>query len=201
MNRNLHTRSATVKHSQPTPQTLNDNSSQKTSHHQCTYSKILDSTLTRNPQPTKNTGGQQKPLKHSQILAKQLTKHPVTNDTRPNKPATNQQHQSAEKKRTRHKEYVPSVKERQGLQNARQTPSKRSKSPSENSRALLRKSKGKHRRKKKQKTLRKNVVGKKQQKAQYAIYRGTAPRKAKRPTNAIIETTCCLGIPRVGGSS
>ena len=46
-----------------------------------------------------------------------------------------------------------------------------------------------------------NAVGKSKKKAQYAIYRGTAPRKAKRPTNAIIKMTCCLGIPRVGGSS
>ena len=46
-----------------------------------------------------------------------------------------------------------------------------------------------------------NAVGKSKKKAQYAIYRETAPRKAKRPTNAIIKMTCCLGIPRVGGSS
>ena len=70
-----------------------------------------------------------------------------------------------------------------------------------NSRVFTQKSKGKHRRKKKVSNLRKNALRKKQQWAQYAIYRETSPRKAKHPNNAIIETTCCLGIPKVDGSS
>ena len=47
--------------------------------------------------------------------------------------------------------------------------------------------KGERTRKKKQITFRKNAVGKKQQKAQYAIYRGTAPRKAKRQTTPSLK--------------
>ena len=54
---------------------------------------------------------------------------------------------------------------------------------------------------KKKKDSQENAVEKRKKKVQYAIYRGTNPRKAKRPNSAIIETTCCLGIPRVGGSS
>ena len=38
-------------------------------------------------------------------------------------------------------------------------------------------------------------------KVQYAIYRGIAPRKNQTSSYAIIETTYCLGIHRVGGSS
>ena len=43
--------------------------------------------------------------------------------------------------------------------------------------------------------LRKNAVGKKQQWAQYAIYKGTAPRKAKRPTTPSLKRHAAWEYP------
>ena len=138
------------KHSQPTPQTLKDNNTQKTLHHQCTHSEILDSTPTRNPRPTKTTGGQLKPLKH-----------PVTNNTRPNNPATNQQtpkrrkeKNMAQRIRTECKRKAriakPQGKYRQNATNHRQ----------EILEVSLRRSEGTHK-VEEESNLRKNAVGKK----------------------------------------
>ena len=65
------------------------------------------------------------------------------------------------------------------MQIARQTPSERNKSPSENSRASLKKTK-QNTEGRRSSTLRKNAIGKRQQSAQYAIYRETTPRYTKR---------------------
>ena len=64
------------------------------------------------------------------------------------------------------------------------------------SRVSLRKSRRKHRRKKKQKFSEKNAVGKMQQKAQSAIYRGTAPRKAKRPATPSLKRHAAWEYPK-----
>ena len=98
-------------------------------------------------------------LKHSQTLTNnwqntQSQRHSPKQTS--NKPTTLKHRK---KKKQRHKEYVPSVKERQELQIARQTPSKRNKSPSENSRVSLRKNEGTQK-VEEESTLRKNAVGK-----------------------------------------
>ena len=86
------------------------------------------------------------------------------------------------------------MNERQGLQIARQTPSKRNKSPSGNSKVSLRRSEGTHK-VEEESNLRKNAVGKKQQWAQYFIYRGTTPRKAKRPTTPSLKRHAAWECP------
>ena len=131
------------------------------------------------PKTHKKHRGATKTLKHSQTLSNNRHNTQSQTNTRPNKPATNQQHQSAESKRTRHKKYVPSVKGRQGLQIESQTPSARNKSPSENFRVSTRQ-KRRYAEGRRRKHPQNNAVGKKQQWEQYAIYRGTAPRYTKR---------------------
>ena len=76
--KNLHGESTnSKKHSKSAPQTLNDRNSQKTSHHQYTHSKILDSTPKKNHNPHKTQGGN-KNLETQSKPRKQLTQHPVT---------------------------------------------------------------------------------------------------------------------------
>ena len=80
--KNLHGGSTnSKKHSKSAPQTLNYRNSQKTSQHQYTHSKVLDSTPRKNHNPHKTQGGNKNPRNHYRNTQSQ--------NTHPNKPETN----------------------------------------------------------------------------------------------------------------
>ena len=129
--KNLHGESTnSKKHSKSAPQTLNDKNSQKTSHHQYTHSKILDSTPKKNHNPHKTHGGNKNPRNH--YLNTQSQRHsPKQARSKPTKPKRNREKIRADI-RTRCK------MEEKGSK-PQYSHVKKRKSPAENPRASLRK--------------------------------------------------------------
>ena len=143
----------------------------------------------KKPLTHKNTGGQRKPLKH-----------PVTNNTRPNKPATNQEAPKRRKEKNKAQRIRTKCKRKARI--AKQQDKHRQNATNHRQEILevsLRRSEGTHK-VEEESNLRKNAVGKKSNNGHSMLFIGRQALGNQTPKQRIIETTCCLGIPRVGGS-